>query len=102
MCGINVMAFYSSTVFVRAGASRITALWASFGFGLINFVFAFPAIVKNLFLYPYPRLPTHALPEENMLLICSSGLSIPLDVELCYCSLSPTWHGVCWQWASVL
>jgi len=44
MCGINVIAFYSSTVFVEAGASANVALYASFGFGLINFVFAWPAV----------------------------------------------------------
>ncbi len=57
MCGVNVIAFYSSTVFERAGASQLTALWASFGFGLINFIFAFPAIVKNLFPCLMPELP---------------------------------------------
>jgi len=58
-----VMAFYSSTVFVRAGASRITALWASFGFGLINFIFAFPAIWtidtfgrRALLLFTFPNM----------------------------------------------
>jgi len=30
LCGINVIAFYSSTVFVKAGASPFRALWASF------------------------------------------------------------------------
>lgn len=39
MCGINIIAFYSSTVFARAGFDDYNALWASFGFGLINFVF---------------------------------------------------------------
>ncbi|KAK5022251.1 hypothetical protein LTR16_012435, partial [Cryomyces antarcticus] len=43
MCGINIIAFYSSSVFVQAGSSARTALLASFGFGLVNFVFAFPA-----------------------------------------------------------
>lgn len=36
MCGINIIAFYSSTVFVNAGASPRNALIASFGFGLVN------------------------------------------------------------------
>jgi len=40
MCGINIIAFYSSTVFRQAGASERNALIASFGFGLVNFVFA--------------------------------------------------------------
>ncbi|KAF3002955.1 hypothetical protein E8E13_004127 [Curvularia kusanoi] len=44
MCGINIIAFYSSTIFRQAGASEREALIASFGFGLVNFVFAWPAI----------------------------------------------------------
>jgi hypothetical protein len=44
MCGINIIAFYSSSIFVEAGASAHTALLASLGFGLVNFVFAWPAI----------------------------------------------------------
>ncbi|KAH3912627.1 hypothetical protein HBI56_154790 [Parastagonospora nodorum] len=44
MCGINIIAFYSSTIFKEGGASEKTALIASFGFGLVNFIFAFPAI----------------------------------------------------------
>jgi hypothetical protein len=44
MCGINIIAFYSSTIFEEAGASSRKALLASWGFGLVNFVFAWPAI----------------------------------------------------------
>jgi sugar transport protein len=44
MCGINVVAFYSATIFKESGISDYTSLWASFGFGLINFVFAWPAV----------------------------------------------------------
>lgn len=40
MCGINIIAFYSSTIFRQAGASEKNALIASFGFGLVNFIFA--------------------------------------------------------------
>lgn len=46
MCGINIIAFYSSTIFVQAGASAKTALLASLGFGLVNFVFAWPAVCE--------------------------------------------------------
>jgi len=35
---VNIMAFYSSTLFVDAHTSERTALFASWGFGLINFV----------------------------------------------------------------
>jgi sugar porter (SP) family MFS transporter len=44
MCGINIIAFYSTTVFKDAGFSEFDALLASCGFGFVNFVFAFPAI----------------------------------------------------------
>jgi hypothetical protein len=40
MCGINIIAFYSSTVFSLSGASVTNSLLASWGFGLVNFVFA--------------------------------------------------------------
>lgn len=63
MCGINIIAFYSSTIFQQAGASNITALLASFGFGLVNFVFAFPAIWtidtfgrRGLLLFTFPNM----------------------------------------------
>ncbi|EIT72927.1 hypothetical protein BDV35DRAFT_404842 [Aspergillus flavus] len=44
MCGINIIAFYSSSIFAKAGASNIEALLASFGFGFVNFLFAWPAV----------------------------------------------------------
>ena len=33
MCGINIIAFYSSTIFAQAGSSTKNALLASLGFG---------------------------------------------------------------------
>lgn len=44
MCGINIMAFYSATLFTDAKASQRSALLFSWGFGLINFAFAWPAV----------------------------------------------------------
>ena len=62
-CGINIIAFYSSTVFRQAGASERNALIASFGFGLVNFVFAWPAIWtidtfgrRTLLLFTFPNM----------------------------------------------
>jgi len=49
MCGINIIAFYSSTIFLEAGYSQKSALLASFGFGLVNWVFAFPAVWVSSF-----------------------------------------------------
>ncbi|TGO55176.1 hypothetical protein BOTNAR_0250g00120 [Botryotinia narcissicola] len=43
-CGINVIAYYSSVIFVDAGFSEVNALCASLGFGMLNFFGALPAI----------------------------------------------------------
>ncbi|KPI43700.1 Polyol transporter 5 [Cyphellophora attinorum] len=63
MCGINIIAFYSSTVFKQAGASVTGALLASWGFGLVNFLFAWPAIWtidtfgrRSLLLFTFPQM----------------------------------------------
>lgn len=42
--GINIIAFYSSTIFASSGFSALAALWASVIFGFVNFVGAFPAV----------------------------------------------------------
>lgn len=63
MCGINIVAFYSSTIFEQAGASTTGALLASWGFGLVNFLFAFPAVWtidtygrRSLLLFTFPQM----------------------------------------------
>ncbi|KAK5995914.1 Polyol transporter 5 [Cladobotryum mycophilum] len=63
MCGINIIAFYSSSIFKSSGISDYTALWASFGFGLINFLFAWPAVYtidtfgrRALLLFTFPNM----------------------------------------------
>ncbi|KAK5208261.1 hypothetical protein LTR41_006197 [Exophiala xenobiotica] len=63
MCGINIIAFYSSTVFEQAGATVTASLLASWGFGLVNFVFAWPAIWtidtfgrRSLLLFTFPQM----------------------------------------------
>ncbi|GMF68794.1 unnamed protein product [Aspergillus oryzae] len=63
MCGINIVAFYSSTIFAQAGANVTEALLASWGFGLINFLFAFPAVFtidtygrRALLLFTFPQM----------------------------------------------
>lgn len=62
-CGINVIAYYSSTIFLSGGFNEISALCASLGFGLINFFFAFPAFFmidkygrRFLLLHTFPWL----------------------------------------------
>lgn len=50
MCGINIIAFYSSTIFSEANYTVKASLLASWGFGLVNWVFAFPAVwVSRIF-----------------------------------------------------
>ncbi|KAK5197491.1 hypothetical protein LTR92_003431 [Exophiala xenobiotica] len=44
LCGINIISFYSSTIFSDAGFSLFGALLASCVFGFLNFVGAFPAV----------------------------------------------------------
>ncbi|KAG9235481.1 hypothetical protein BJ875DRAFT_494998 [Amylocarpus encephaloides] len=62
-CGVNVIAYYSSEVFIEGGLSQISALAASLGFGVINFLFAIPAIYtidnfgrRNLLLTTFPLM----------------------------------------------
>lgn len=63
MCGINIIAFYSSTIFREGGASNFHALLASFGFGGVNFLFAIPAFFtidtfgrRSLLLFTFPNM----------------------------------------------
>jgi len=62
-CGVNVIAYYSSEIFVEAGFSELSALGASAGWGAINFLFAIPAIYtidtfgrRNLLLTTFPLM----------------------------------------------
>lgn len=44
-CGVNAIVYYTATIFTQAGFSEIEALLASWGFGMVNAVFAIPAIL---------------------------------------------------------
>ncbi|KAK2064412.1 hypothetical protein LY76DRAFT_532982 [Colletotrichum caudatum] len=44
LCGINVLAFYSGTLFSRAGVAKRESMIFSLGYGAVNFVFGLPAI----------------------------------------------------------
>lgn len=63
MCGINIIAFYSTSIFKDNGSDDFQALLASFGFGLINWLFAFPAFWtidtfgrRSLLLFTFPQM----------------------------------------------
>ncbi|KAF8521253.1 MFS sugar transporter [Hysterangium stoloniferum] len=67
-CGVNIIAYYSSTIFQESGFNNVQALLASFGFGCINFVFALPAVYtidtfgrRNLLLTTFPLMAVFLL-----------------------------------------
>ncbi|KAJ9259195.1 hypothetical protein DTO195F2_5012 [Paecilomyces variotii] len=62
-CGVNVIAYYSTTIFQESGYSIQSALLASMGTGILNWVFALPAFFtidtwgrRNLLLFTFPFL----------------------------------------------
>ncbi|KAL8780834.1 MAG: hypothetical protein Q9194_000688 [Teloschistes cf. exilis] len=78
-CGVNIISYYSSQIFLDGGFSPISALSASLGFGLINWIFAIPAIYtidtfgrRNLLLVTYPFL---------CLFLCFTGFSFFIPRE---------------------
>lgn len=92
MCGINIIAFYSSSVFSDAGFSTLSSLLASWGFGLLNFLFAFPAVFtidtygrRNLLLSTFPNMCWTLLAAGLCFLIPSdSAARVPLVAVFIY------------------
>lgn len=63
MCGVNVIAYYSTTIFTDAGFSYKKALLFSLGAGLINFLGAVPGTLtidragrRSLLLWTFPMM----------------------------------------------
>ncbi|POR32309.1 Polyol transporter 5 [Tolypocladium paradoxum] len=80
LCGINIIAFYSASVFSDAGATDFEALLATWGFALINFLFAFPAIWtidtfgrRSLLLFTFPQMAWTLLAAGLSTLIPGKG-----------------------------
>ncbi|KAF2867091.1 sugar transporter-like protein [Massariosphaeria phaeospora] len=44
MCGINIISFYSASIFVSVGYTPVQALYASLGYGAIQVVFTIPTL----------------------------------------------------------
>lgn len=62
-CGVNVIAYYSTQIFIDAEFSRSTALVVSLGTGIVNWLFAIPAFYtidtfgrRNLLLTTFPLM----------------------------------------------
>ncbi|KAL5435013.1 hypothetical protein PMIN07_006721 [Paraphaeosphaeria minitans] len=78
-CGVNVIAYYSTSIFVEAGFSQSNALLVSFGTGVTNWLFAIPAIYtidtfgrRNLLLTTFPLMAL-------CLLWCGMSFFLPND-----------------------
>lgn len=67
MCGINIIAFYSTSIFEQAfkadPSPQFKAMIGSFGFGVVNWLFAFPAFFtidtfgrRSLLLFTFPQM----------------------------------------------
>ncbi|KAI0035865.1 hypothetical protein K488DRAFT_42360 [Vararia minispora EC-137] len=98
-CGVNVIAYYSSSIFAQSGFSQINALLASWGFGMLNFLMALPAVYtidtfgrRNLLLTTFPLMSLFLLmtgfafwiPEGNGRLAV-----VALGIYLFCCVYSP-------------
>ncbi|KAI7179967.1 MFS transporter [Hortaea werneckii] len=80
MCGINIIAFYSATIFSAAGFSTRDSLLVSWGFGLTNFVFAWPAVYtidtfgrRGLLIFTFPNMAWSLLTAGLCFLIDDSS-----------------------------
>ncbi|KAL7413582.1 hypothetical protein BDY24DRAFT_406962 [Mrakia frigida] len=89
MCGINIIAFYSSTIFVLGGSTQKQALFASLGFGAVNFVFAFPAIFtidrygrRALLLFTFPGMALSILGAGLAFLIPNESADVAGSMKI--------------------
>lgn len=80
-CGVNVIAYYSSSVFSQAGFDNTSAFLSSWGFGMLNFLFALPATYtidtfgrRNLLLVSFPLMSV-------FLLMTGFSFFIPLETH---------------------
>lgn len=78
-CGVNVIAYYSSQIFIEAGFGRQQALLTTMGTGLVNWIFAIPAMYtidtfgrRNLLLVTLPAM-------SICLLVTGMAFFIPQD-----------------------
>lgn len=77
MCGINIISFYSSSIFERAGYTPVQALYASLGYGAIQVL----ATIPTLFLIDTKGRRTLTLATFPMMCIflLAAGLSLLKD-----------------------
>ncbi|KAI5300377.1 hypothetical protein KEM55_007806 [Ascosphaera atra] len=80
-CGANVIPYYSSEIFLRAGFTQVAAMAVSLGFGVLNWIFAVPAIYI-IDTFGRRKLLLSTLPLMALFLLFS-GFSfwIPLETQ---------------------
>lgn len=88
MCGINIIAFYSTTIFKDANMGDFEALLGSFGFGMVNWLFAFPAFWtidtfgrRSLLLFTFPQM-TWTLLAAGLSTLIAPGITRTALVSL--------------------
>nr|CBS32716.1 hexose transporter [Colletotrichum graminicola] len=88
MCGINIIAFYSTTIFKEAKMGDFEALLGSFGFGMVNWLFAFPAFWtidtfgrRSLLLFTFPQM-TWTLLAAGLCTLIAPGITRTALVSL--------------------
>ena len=92
-CGVNIIAYYSSSIFLNGGFTVQSALGASMGFGVINWLFALPAIYtidtfgrRNLLLTTFPLMSlflfftgfSFLIPDDSLAHVACIALGIYL------------------------
>ncbi|KAK5165601.1 uncharacterized protein LTR77_009130 [Saxophila tyrrhenica] len=88
-CGVNVIAYYSTQIFMNAGFSRSNALLVSLGTGIVNWLFAIPAVYtidtfgrRNLLLVTFPLMSIFLLFGGFSFLIPNKPNGDPSDAQL--------------------
>lgn len=109
LCGINIVCLFSATIFIeltkhgepgvssttalaaQVASSQLRALWGSWGFGLINFLFTFPALWsidrlgrRTLMLLTLPNLFWTLLVVGLCFLINGHSKSVELGLVLAF------------------
>ncbi|EMR61799.1 putative mfs sugar transporter protein [Eutypa lata UCREL1] len=93
LCGVNVIAYYSTEMFIQSGFAEQSALVASLGFGIVNWLFAIPGMYtidtfgrRKLLLTTFPLMSlfmfftgfSHWIPEESKAHLACIALGIYL------------------------
>ncbi|KAK6437479.1 hypothetical protein LTR95_006331 [Oleoguttula sp. CCFEE 5521] len=78
MCGINIISFYSSTIFRNVGYTATQALYASLGYGAIQVVFTIPTLLRSKLILNFASSSTPR--DDTFPLMCifllAAGLSL--------------------------